>query len=216
MNELMDRRLKKMNHNVKYQKVPMDEQEVNKLVNKVTKQTSKPTKNWARAALPVPAVAVLAFVFFQLNYQPPYSSANDISLLSQRSINTEMKSQQLIENEEAQDSIEQASEQGERESSTIVRQTYIIHNDNMFVQTGKRVEKSDLKESLGSVKPENSLDQQRGNSVNSEERIYSIQGVDEQRLVAIKSRRSTGIGSSSISQQGYFIFEREDSLPIAQ
>ncbi|MCP3029314.1 hypothetical protein [Halobacillus sp. A5] len=216
MNELMDRRLKKMDHKVKYNKVPRDEHEASALIVKVRNHYNKPAKKWPRYIIPVPTVAVLAFIFFQINDQPSSSSQHEISLLSQRSVNTEMKSQQVVHNDEAQQSIEQASDRDDNSSSTMIRHTYVIYNDNMYVQTDDRVEEDDLEEPIGSVEPDSPAEQQSRKSITSEEKIYSVKGSEAEDLVAIKSRRSKGIGSSSVSEQGYYLFKKEDALPMAQ
>ncbi|MFG6150483.1 hypothetical protein [Halobacillus sp. B23F22_1] len=216
MNELMDRRLKKMNHNIKYNKVPMDQHDASALIVKVRNHTHPSSLRWIKYIFPVPAVAVVAFMFFQINYQPSNSSEQEISFLSQRSMNTEMKSQQFITNDEAQKNIEQASNTEDTQSSTMVRHTYIIYDDNMYVQTNEQVDESDLEKPIGHVKPETPAEQQRGASVTSEEKIYSVKGTDHHDQIAIKSRRSTGIGSTAVSQHGYFIFEKEEALPMAQ
>ncbi|MCP3031842.1 hypothetical protein LF817_10850 [Halobacillus sp. A1] len=211
MNELMDRRLKKMNHNVKYQQVPMDEYEMDKLLNQATNQAPKNSKVWKKSALPMPAAAVLIFMIFQV--QPSHSSQYDTTSLSQRPVHTEMKGQQLIENDEAQHTIEQASAQSEQQTYTMVRHTYIIFNDEMFVQTGETIEKSKLVETIGTVKPETSAELQRRQSITSKENIYSVEGMDENEVIAIKSRRSTG---HETTKKDYYIFQKQDSLPIAQ
>ncbi|GGF33873.1 hypothetical protein GCM10010954_36160 [Halobacillus andaensis] len=216
MNELMDRRLKKMNHKVKYNKVPMDQHDASALIVKVRNHTHQPSRKWIKYIFPVPAVAVVAFMFLQINYQPSNSSEQEISFLTQRSLNTEMKSQQFIINDEAQQNIEQASNTENSQSSTMVRHTYIIYNDNMYVQTDEQVDESALEEPIGHVKPETPAEQQRGASVTSEEKIFSVKGTDPNDLIAIKSRRNKGIGSTAVSQHGYFIFEKEEALPMAQ
>ncbi|WP_431801760.1 hypothetical protein [Halobacillus andaensis] len=215
MNELMDRRLKKMDHKVKYSKVPMDEHEASALIVRVRNHYNKPARKWPKFIIPVPTVAVIAFMFFQINYQPTNSSQQEITLLSQRPVNTEMKSHQTIQSDEAQQTIEQASSQEENQSSTMVRHTYVIHNEEMYVQTEERVEESELEEPIGSVKPDVPAEQS-GASIASQEKIYSVKGTDSSEFVAIKSRRSKGMGSNSVSEQAYYLFEKEESLPMAQ
>ncbi|MFC7322117.1 hypothetical protein [Halobacillus campisalis] len=211
MNELMDHRLKKMNHNLKYQQVPMDEFEMDKLLNQATNQPPRNSKIWRKAALPMPAAAVLIFMIFQV--QPSHSSQYDTASLSQRPVHTEMKGQQLIENDNVQDTIEQASAQSEQQTYTMVRHTYIIYNDEMFVQTDESIDRSRLVETIGTVKPEASAELQRGQSITSNEKIYSVSGMDEEEVIAIKSRRSTGHGPT---KKDYYIFQKQESLPIAQ
>ncbi|UOQ91712.1 hypothetical protein MUO14_14290 [Halobacillus shinanisalinarum] len=220
MNDLLDHRLKKMDHNMKYQKVPMRKPDIENMVHQVTHQpTKRPVKKWMKFTFPMPAVAAIAFLCFQVTNQPSETAMHKAVPLSERSLVTEHKAQQPIESSTNVQSIQQTSgteisEQKQR--STMVRQTYVMFDDHMFVQTGKRVTETELSKVIGTVKTSTAQEQQRNNAFFPEADIYSIKGADASNKIAIQSRRSTGIGSSSISQQGYFIFEKKEPLPAAQ
>lgn len=96
--------------------------------------------------------------------------------------------------------------------STMIRETYVIHNDQQFVQTGKTVQTEQLGEVLGTIQVERMMNE----ILLQETEIYSIKGEDDEDRIAIESRRNTGIGSTSISKKGYFVFERKEPLPQAQ
>ncbi|WP_173917822.1 hypothetical protein [Halobacillus sp. Marseille-Q1614] len=213
MNELMDHRLKKMNHQVKYEKVPMGEHEVHKMIHQVKNQPATPRTSWAKTALPFPAMAILAVIAFQFYNQPSDTETFDVTLNSQRSADMEMKDLQT-QNIESAEKIELVSG-NTKDTSTIVRQTYIIHNDEFYVQTGRQVQPDELDKPVGTATPKPS-ESQKFIPFTQHETIYAVKGEDEQHIVAIKSWQSTGIGSGNISQQGYFVFEKEEALPIAQ
>ncbi|UOR10407.1 hypothetical protein [Halobacillus amylolyticus] len=220
MNDLLDRRLKKMDHNVKYQKVPMRERDIESMIHQVTHHPAKrPAKKWMKLTFPMPAVAVIAFLCFQVSNQPSESTTHKSVPLSERSLVTEHKAQQTSGSSTNVQSIQQTSSMDiaeQKQSSTMVRQTYVMFEDDMFAQTGNRVTETELSKVIGTVKTSTALEQQRNNAFFPEADIYSIKGMDASEKIAIHSRRSTGIGSSSISQQGYFIFEKKEPLPAAQ
>ncbi|WP_079525477.1 hypothetical protein [Halobacillus hunanensis] len=221
MNDLIDHKLKKMDHNVKYRKVPMEERDIDKMVQQVTNhQSKKPTKNWMKITLPMPAVAVIALLCFQVTSQPSQSEVHKASPLSERSLVTELKAQQSVTSTsspgQSVQTLSGTTWTDHKQSPTMIRQTYVMFQNEMYVQTGNRVEKSELHEVIGTVKPGNASEQQPQQAFFPKTDIYSIEGMDSSEKIAIHSRRSTGIGTSSISQKGFFVFEKQQPLPAAQ
>ncbi|WP_082235620.1 hypothetical protein [Halobacillus massiliensis] len=214
MNELMDHRLKKMNHDVKYKKVPMGEHETHKIIHHVK---NRPVRNYRtthwKKTLPLSTVAAAAVIAFQFYSYPSNTETQEATLASQRSANIELKEQQMVTAEE-QESIELLSGNKD-EASPIVRKTYVIHKDSLYVQTERQVQPQLLDKSIGTAVPQESSNQ-RQSSLPQQEKIYAVKGEEEQEAVAIKSWRYVGTGASRINQKGYFIFEREESLPLAQ
>ncbi|MFD2923282.1 hypothetical protein [Halobacillus naozhouensis] len=221
MNDLLDYKLKKMDHNVKYRKVPMKEQDIDEMVQQVTNhQSKKPLKNWIKLTFPMPAVAVIALLCFQVTNQPAESEVHKAAPLSERSLVTELKAQQSLASTSSQDQTVQPLSgtkwTDRKQGPTMIRQTYVMFEEEMYVQTGNRVEKSKLHQVIGTVKPGNASEQHAKQAFFPETDIYSIEGNDSSEKIAIHSRRSTGIGTSSISQQGFFIFKKQQPLPAAQ
>lgn len=210
-----------MDHNVKYRKVPMKERDIDEMVQRVTNhQSKKQMKNWMKITFPMPAVAVIALLCFQVTNDPSQSEVQKASPFPERSLVTELKAQQSVASTSSYGQSVQplsgAKWTDRKQSPTMIRQTYVMFENEMYVQTGNRVEESELHQVIGTVKPGNASEQQPQQAFFPETDIYSIEGIDSSEKIAIHSRRSTGIGTSSISQQGFFVFKKQQPLPAAQ
>ena len=84
MNDLLDRRLKKIDHNVKYTKVAFDELNTKKFV-KLAIYTSQPKKRTLLlCTLPLPVLAFSAVLFFQIFDTPSSTSIQTGSMVSDK------------------------------------------------------------------------------------------------------------------------------------
>lgn len=212
MNDLLDHKLKKMDHKVKYKKVPFHEERMQKAVFQGKPKTAH--RSWLRKTAPVPLVALIALFCFYVSDTPSRTSIYTAAMLPEKSTVTELKTYQQKAELQSGTVVEKSSLTSRQQSSTMVRETYVIHNEHHYIQTGKRVEETELGEVVGTVK--GNLSSDTPTSFFPETKIHSIKGESEKEVIAIQSRRSTGIGSTFISKQGYFVFEKKHRLPSAQ
>ncbi|MBA2176715.1 hypothetical protein H0266_17640 [Halobacillus locisalis] len=211
MNDLLDRKLKKLDRQLKYDEVPFDEEHMKKAVLRAPKARPSTTPSWIRRTAPLPLIAALTFFCIQFVTNPADHAIYTANMLPSKSSVTELKTQtnaNLLSFDQKKADITSPSPK----QSTMIRETYVIHNDHQFVQTGKTVQTEELGEVLGTIQIKRMMDE----TLRQETEIYSIKGEDDEDRIAIESRRNTGIGSTSISKQGYFVFERKEPLPQAQ
>lgn len=211
MNDLLDHKLKKLDHQIKYNYVSFDEEKMKKAVLASQKANNKRSRSWVLRTAPIPLVAVLSLICFQLAFPSSSTETHLASLSPVKSNVTEMKTSIYAEPKMLST---KASDQTTltKGKSTMVRETYVLHNNSEFVQTGRTVDPSQLNEVIGTVK----IDRLANEPLLQETKIYSIKGENTEEFIAIQSRRNTGIGSTSISKQGYFVFEHRKPLPAAQ
>ncbi|UOQ44435.1 hypothetical protein MUN89_00085 [Halobacillus salinarum] len=221
MNDLLDRRLKKMNHDVKYNKVAFEEKDIQKIVQKAKQRPHRFRKSWMVRTLPIPAAAVLLFLCFQV-MQSPSDQMHTASFLPEKQLADKEKMTQTFDQSNIHQLKGEQSLQGAQagdQTSTMVRQTYVIHEGARYVQTGQLVDSSRLDEVIGTVQDSTA---QTAPSMNHapmlfpKAKIYSVKGKKDSEAIAIQSRHNSGVGSSSVSQQGYFLFEKEAELKKAQ
>lgn len=101
-------------------------------------------------------------------------------------------------------------------TSRMVQKTYVIHKDEQFVQTEKSVTSEQLGEVIGTIGPQSHGEGERTlESVTSFQpatKIYRIKGDAPEDKIAIQSWRSTGIGTTPVTRQGYFVFEKSRNV----
>ncbi|TGB01905.1 hypothetical protein [Halobacillus salinus] len=203
MNDLLDRKLKKLDHNIKYDHVPFDKDKTKMAVLEAPKTSRKQSYSWLFKAMPVPLLAALVIVCFQFDFSPSSSETHMAAQSPIKSNVTEMKTSIYAEPEMLSNNTEGKATMT-KSQSTMVRETYVFHNDQEYIQTGRTVNQPELHEVIGTVK----IEQVANEPLLEETKIYSIKGEDTDEHIAIQSRRNTGIGSTSISKQGYFVFEK--------
>ncbi|MYL72847.1 hypothetical protein GLW00_18610 [Halobacillus litoralis] len=205
MSDLIDRKLKKMDQSVKYDQVPFDKRHMKKMVLKSSKKKPKKQPHGGAKTLLIPTATILLFTGWQLSQdqQPPQTAG----LLMTKDTIPELKTAAV----KAPSTFIKADNSQKHKTSMMVRETYVIHEDEQFFQTAKRVTPEELGEVIGSINHKNPGEESDAlDSVTAflpETKIYRIRGEEEGRI-AIRSWRSTGIGSVTASTQGYFVFEK--------
>ncbi|MCA0972566.1 hypothetical protein LCM20_18365 [Halobacillus litoralis] len=202
MNDLLDRKLKKLDHNIKYDQVTFNEARTKKAVLNAPKSETTPP-SWFKKAAPLPLIAVAIILCFQLLQAPPSTDTHMASLSPEKNVTSDMKTPVFSEAKFLSGEGIQSTSTQPVKRSTMVRETYVLHNNHEFVQTGQTVQESQLKDVVGTAE----IEPLSHDSYTHETKIYSIEGENPEKVIAIQSRRNTGIGSTSISKQGYFVFE---------
>ncbi|MYL51320.1 hypothetical protein GLV98_17680 [Halobacillus litoralis] len=206
MSDLIDRKLKKLDQNVKYDQVPFDERHMKKMVLQSSKKKPPKQPHVGMKTLLIPTATILLFTGWQLsqNQQPPHTA----SLLMTKDAIPELKTAAV----EPPSTFVKADNSQKQKTSMMVRETYVIHEDEQFFQTAKRVTPKELGEVIGTINHKNPGEESDAlESVTAflpETKIYRIKGEEDENRIAIRSWRSTGLGSATASTQGYFIFEK--------
>ncbi|WP_226585307.1 hypothetical protein [Halobacillus litoralis] len=206
MSDLIDRKLKKLNQDIKYDQVPYDQRYMKRNVHQSLKSRPKKhpefkMKSWL---LPVMTLLIL-FTAVQL-----------------ASTKTEMEEAGLLTPKESAAGFKVASAKKEaafmnQPASKMVQETYVIHQDEQFYQTGKTVSPDQLGEVIGTITPSH-LDEslKEAGEFQTETKIFTIKGVENQNKIAIRSWRNTGIGAATISTEGYYVFEKSEAPQITE
>ncbi|WLR48242.1 hypothetical protein LC065_03025 [Halobacillus litoralis] len=206
MSDLIDRKLKKMDQNVKYDQVPFDERHMKKMVLKSSQKKKQKQSHVGMKTLLIPTATILLFTGWQLsqNQQPPETAG----LLMTKDTTPELKTAAG----DPPSTFVKADNFQKHKTSMIVRETYVIHEDEQFFQTAKRVTPKELGEVIGTINHKNPGEKSDAlESVTAflpETKIYRIKGEENENRIVIRSWRSTGIGSVTASTQGYFVFEK--------
>ncbi|GEN55137.1 hypothetical protein [Halobacillus faecis] len=206
MSDLIDRKLKKMDQNVKYDQVPFDERHMKKMVMKSSHIKKQKKSHAGRKSLLIPTATLLLFTGWQLsqNHQSPETAG----LLMTKDTVPELKTAAV----EPPSTFVKADNSQKHKTSMMVRETYVIHEDEQFFQTAKRVSPKELGEVIGTINHKTpGEDSDALESVTAflpETKIYRIKGDDDENRIAIRSWRSTGLGAATASTQGYFVFEK--------
>ncbi|MGR9047727.1 hypothetical protein ACQ4XT_03690 [Halobacillus faecis] len=206
MSDLIDRKLKKMDQNVKYDQVPFDERHMKKMVLKSSQKKKQKQSHVGMKTLLIPTATILLFTGWQLSQsqQPPETAG----LLMTKDTIPELKTAAV----DPPPTFVKADNFQKHKTSMMVRETYVIHEDEQFFQTAKRVPPNELGEVIGTINHKNPGEEADAlESVTAflpETKIYRIKGEENENRIAIRSWRSTGIGSVTASTQGYFVFEK--------
>ncbi len=220
MNDLLDRRLKKMNHNVKYKRVSFKEKDIQRMVRRTKQKSARSSKSWMKLALPIPIVTLLAAMVLLYFNTPSRTPMYTAATLEDKQVTTSLKSVPIFDKSDINQT--KAFDRGastEAETSTIIQETYVIHNGERYVQTGQVVKASQLDQVIGTVTENQSKVQKPANTPPNlfpKAKIYSIEGKEASKYIAIQSRHNIGIGTSSVSKQGIFIFEKQKQLAKSQ
>ncbi|WP_281659398.1 hypothetical protein [Halobacillus sp. Cin3] len=201
MNDLTDRKLKKMNHRVKYDHVPFDERYMKKNVIHTMNhgKTRHKSSFLMKKKLWVPAFVTAAAFTVTWNTNGP--STEEAGSMAYQSTPSHVKVPAPA-----------AGADIAHTSSTMVRETYIIYEDEEFHQTNTLVSKEQLGEVVGVIGHQSPGEEAEPltqvNNFQPEAKIYTIKGENQTDKVAVQSWRNTGIGSPTVSTQGYFVFEK--------
>ncbi|MYL39916.1 hypothetical protein [Halobacillus litoralis] len=204
MNDLTDRKLRKMNHRVKYDHVPFDERYMKKnVIQSMHKGSPRPKSgSWMRKKLWVPAFVTAAA--FTVTWNADHPASDEAGRMAYKSISSHVKTYGGASGADMAHT-----------PSPIVRETYIIYEDKEFHQTSTRVSKEQLGEVVGVIGHQSPGEEAepltRVNNFQPEAKIYTIKGEKHTDKVAVQSWRSTSIGPASLSRQGYFVFEKHPS-----
>lgn len=211
MSDLIDRKLKKINKEVKYDEVPFDQRHMHKSIIQSLRRKPKKQSTWIKRSSPVSLTIILLIT--GLYFSPTEPNIETAGLMTERSPAPELKT---ATSEPGTSLVKQASPH-HTNTSMMVRETYVIHEKKQYVQTGKRVTTEELGEVIGIVEHQASVENNQ--SLESmarflpETKIHKIKGEETKDKIAIQSWRSTGIGSTSVSKQGYFVFEKSSAMP---
>ncbi|MGI8316443.1 hypothetical protein [Halobacillus mangrovi] len=209
MNDLLAHKLKKIDKKVKQDKVSFDKEHTHKAV--IARMHKPNGSNQLRVSLMIslPAIALVTFFCLQILDTHSGTPIHTASMHPEKTMAFVAKTAAFHDG-----TLDKKSFTSTEASSTMIRETYVIHNNEHFVQTGELVNPEELNEILGLVKNEDSAEElalrRNSSSFFPEAKIYSIKGRDKNEMIAIQSTRSTGIGSSSISNQGYFVFKKRN------
>ncbi|QAS52511.1 hypothetical protein [Halobacillus litoralis] len=218
MSDIMDRKLKKMNQDVKYCQVPFDRRHMQRSVLHSLKRKRIRKVSRLKKIAPLPIFMTLLFTGLHLFSPASPPASEQASLLPEKSTAAELKS--VTHASKASHTNGQSAVPPSNNTSMMVRETYVIHEDEQFVQTGNRIPKEQLGEVVGTIehKPptENQNKLESVTAFLPKTKIYKIKGSEGENSIAIQSWRSTGVGSTSISKQGYFIFEKSRPMKNAQ
>lgn len=218
MSDLIDRKLKKFNQETKYDHVPFDKRYTYKSVLRSLDKKQTKKVNWMKRYPPLPLIAVLILSCLQLSQGPSHTTKHTASPLTEKNSITELKTDKSIT--EVSFASDTSGSKYSASPSKMVRETYVIHRDESFVQTDQRVESEQLDEVIGTIQhPRPVKDTYKLTNVTAfypQTKIYSIKGKDKQDKIAIQSWGNTGLGSTSTGKQGYFIFEKKPGPAIAQ
>ncbi|SFK38061.1 hypothetical protein SAMN04487936_112108 [Halobacillus dabanensis] len=208
MSDLIDRKLKKVNKDVKYDEVPFDQRHMHKSILQSLRRKPKKKAIWIKKSSPLPIAAIL--LFSGLHFSQTEPNTETAGLMTERIPAPELKTATV---QPGTSSAKQTSTH-HTNTSMMVRETYVIHEKKHFIQTGKRVTTEELGEVIGTVEHQPSNE-----SLESvarflpETKIYKIKGEETKDRIAVQSWRSNGIGSTSVSRQGYFVFEKSPAMP---
>lgn len=211
MSDLIDRKLKKMNKEIKFDEVPFDQRHMHKSILQSLRRKPKKQSTWIKKSSPIPA-AVILLIITGLHLSQAEPNTETAGLMTERIPTPELKTA----TSETTPSFAKQASPHHANTSKMVRETYVIHEDEQFIQTGKRVTSEELGEVIGTV--EQKLPDENTQSLASvahflpETKIYKIKGNEAKDRIAIQSWRSTGIGTTAVSKQGYFVFEKTPAM----
>ncbi|KHE70066.1 hypothetical protein [Halobacillus sp. BBL2006] len=214
MNDLLDHKLKKLDKESKHKKVPFQKEHTYRAVLLGTLKQSHRQRWRMSLIIPLPLIALVAFFSMQFTDTHSRTPIYTASMQPEKSILAGSKTFDFHRELFVEKSLTSTEK-----SATMFTETYVIHDGKKYIQTGKRVDPESLNKVIGRVKNKDAPEKKtfsKGATFFPETEIYSIKGRKESEMIAIQSTRSTGIGSSSISTPGYFVFKKKEALPTAQ
>lgn len=211
MSDIMDRKLKKITQELKYDQVPFDGRHMKKTVLKSLRQEEK-TPYKRRMLFPLLAVFPTA-ALLSLSYTESQTPMTASTLVGQ-TIKGDFKTAGSIEDAEFANA--GAEHSTDIKVSKMIRATYIIHEGKAYIQTNKQVSPKQLHEVIGTMEHLPSAKDKLKSvpTQTTKTSIYSIKEEDPKEKIAVQSWRDEGTASTGTGKQGYYLFQNAETHPL--